>query len=450
MSSGDQDTIKFALDFYKRHVPQAFVWQHFLGHGLWGTYPRDVQDRAHAAVASGAATAPGPGGAQLHLHALRERGGGEERVLRCALQTTFLCPDSDGWAATSRAGVDPTEAWVLLGSGVLALAAPDAHALQLLCDEAVVDPSLWSPPCKSVDCRGSAAGDRAKAYERASRAFFESLFSAPADLVPDLAGVRATPSSEPERQGRGARGGAAESRFTDGLASPSDTTGVSRFYPADYESPIGTLDFCCALPDNPLGLGYPMPVIAQMCVDAVSKMFELGRRGEPLSPVHVLPIYVYTCELAESDDQIYGAMNRAMRESDAEALAFWRPLIWLLDRALQVRPLARRLTSIRQTFALHLAASGRGGGGSRGPIPKGGGGAGLQERGNDTSGSIGRSGRQNAATRRNMRRDERVTVQGPVKEQQRDGLSHGGGGTPPSTDPKVVARNNALCRRLLF
>ena len=53
---------------------------------------------------------------------------------------------------------------------------------------------------------------------------------------------------------------------------------------------------------------------------------------------------------------------------------------------------------------------------------------GLRERGNDTSKSTGRSGRQNAATRRNMRREERVTVQGPVKEQQPDGMSHRGGG----------------------
>ena len=51
---------------------------------------------------------------------------------------------------------------------------------------------------------------------------------------------------------------------------------------------------------------------------------------------------------------------------------------------------------------------------------------GLRERGNDTSRSTGRSGRQNAATRRNMRREERVTVQGPVKKQQPDGMSHGG------------------------
>ena len=63
---------------------------------------------------------------------------------------------------------------------------------------------------------------------------------------------------------------------------------------------------------------------------------------------------------------------------------------------------------------------------------------GLRERGNDTSKSTGRSGRQKAATRHNMRREERVTVQGPAKEQQPDGMSHRGtawhhrrGGSPP-------------------
>ena len=63
-------------------------------------------------------------------------------------------------------------------------------------------------------------------------------------------------------------------------------------------------------------------------------------------------------------------------------------------------------------------------GGGEGSTPT----TGLRERGNDTSGS---TGRQNAATRRNMRREERVTVQGPVKEQQPDGMSHGRGGAGP-------------------
>ena len=60
------------------------------------------------------------------------------------------------------------------------------------------------------------------------------------------------------------------------------------------------------------------------------------------------------------------------------------------------------------------------------PPPLVGAGPGLRERGNNTSKSTGRSGRQNAATRRNMRREERVTVQGPVKKQQPDGMSHRG------------------------
>ena len=49
-------------------------------------------------------------------------------------------------------------------------------------------------------------------------------------------------------------------------------------------------------------------------------------------------------------------------------------------------------------------------------------------RGNDANRNTGRSGRQNAATQRNMRREERVTVQGPVMQQQPDGMAHGGGG----------------------
>ena len=63
---------------------------------------------------------------------------------------------------------------------------------------------------------------------------------------------------------------------------------------------------------------------------------------------------------------------------------------------------------------------------------------GLRERGNDTSKSTGRSGRQKAATRRNMRREERVTVQGPVKEQQLDGMSHRGLGAQL---PRIIHRS---------
>ena len=52
---------------------------------------------------------------------------------------------------------------------------------------------------------------------------------------------------------------------------------------------------------------------------------------------------------------------------------------------------------------------------------------GLRERGNDTGRSTGRSGRQNAATRRNMRREDRLSrAQGNAT--RRNVTQEGGGG----------------------
>ena len=59
--------------------------------------------------------------------------------------------------------------------------------------------------------------------------------------------------------------------------------------------------------------------------------------------------------------------------------------------------------------------------------------------------STGRSGRQKAATRRNMRREERVTVQGPVKEQQSDGMSHRGANFVEGNCQGKIMREDLLC-----
>ena len=70
---------------------------------------------------------------------------------------------------------------------------------------------------------------------------------------------------------------------------------------------------------------------------------------------------------------------------------------------------------------------------------------GLRERGNDTSRSTGHSGRQKAATRRNMRREERVTVQGPVTKQQPDGMSHRGLGKAPPPPGTFIVFPTPMC-----
>ena len=51
---------------------------------------------------------------------------------------------------------------------------------------------------------------------------------------------------------------------------------------------------------------------------------------------------------------------------------------------------------------------------------------------------LGTGGTCEAATRRNVRREERVTIQGPVKEQQPDGMSHRGGGGAISPGERSV------------
>ena len=90
---------------------------------------------------------------------------------------------------------------------------------------------------------------------------------------------------------------------------------------------------------------------------------------------------------------------------------------------LSLAPLAP--STLYQDFSLALSAPlttqhhrGGGGGGYPGTPTTG-----LRERGNNTSRNTGRSGRQNTLTRCSMRREERVTVQGPVQKQQHDGMS---------------------------
>ena len=100
----------------------------------------------------------------------------------------------------------------------------------------------------------------------------------------------------------------------------------------------GTLAFCLGLSDNPCNLVFKLSALTAMCADAVMKVHELGRQRVALSPRDVAPVFVYTYELQEEGDQIYAAMNAAMRRYDKALVAFWRPLLWQLHKALQRLP----------------------------------------------------------------------------------------------------------------
>ena len=73
------------------------------------------------------------------------------------------------------------------------------------------------------------------------------------------------------------------------------------------------------------------------------QVHELRRQRHRLDPNHVAAIFVYTYQLPAGPEgpdtaQIYSAMNTALRTGDHKAIAFWRPLIWSVDVALQALP----------------------------------------------------------------------------------------------------------------
>ena len=328
VASGDEATIRYALTAYRGRHPQALLWEHSVGDGLWVAYPGAVQRQISEALAAARATVSvaksGGVEATVDLRAGIEDTLGTKLPIRCRLRTMFLRWTCGEWAVTD-ALLDEAETWCLCAAGALCRAAPDDRTLQLLADQGAVDPALWAPPAAAAGQCGGLQGPRALWYERVLEAFLEPLFQAPVPARGRALGCIARARPPPPR--------AQENRFADGLSSPSEAGAEeSAFYSRLYRPEVGTLDFCAALPDNACGLVFAREVVVEMCVAGVMKMRELGRQGEPLGPQHVLALYVYTAELPDAEDQIYAAMNKAMRDGDQPALQFWRPLIWRLDQ----------------------------------------------------------------------------------------------------------------------
>eukprot|EP00667_Euglena_gracilis_P013877 EG_transcript_14330 len=72
--------------------------------------------------------------------------------------------------------------------------------------------------------------------------------------------------------------------------------------------------------------------------------FSQPEAGPPSGVFKKSAVYVYTYELAyergegEGGDQLYQAMNRAMRLPDTAGIAYFRPLIWAIAQALAALP----------------------------------------------------------------------------------------------------------------
>ena len=312
VSSNDLETVQCAVRAYRQRCPQCLVWQYALPHGLWDTFPNGAQQQICEALAKGldrVALESPEGQSELDLVAQIEEEGKEQRALRSHFQTVFWYRGDDGWALTSSVSAVPDwdQALVLLASGDVACAADrDAEMLQLLADERVVDVSLWNPLPKAPG-RLRWALEAPEAQQRFEAVLDAVLGAACGALAGGAGRERAAPSESLESKSKGPNGArgrvrrsgravAGESRFTDGLAAPSQGVQCS-FYDQGYRSETGTLAFCLQLPRNPLGLVFELGPVETMCREAVLKACELRRQRVTLSTPHVIAIFVYTYEL---------------------------------------------------------------------------------------------------------------------------------------------------------
>ena len=365
VASGQSPMVCYALGAYEARYPQCLLWQHHVGHGLWWAYPPHVQTQIAKALAKGQrgiTIRDGPTTAWLDFEALVQQMASATQGIRCRLQTVLQYRSGEEWFATSSAAAVMAweEAFVLVASGALAASAPNRHTLVMLYERGAVDAALWGPACAGGEQR------RTLGVGGTQREWFvdvmDMLFAAESELnVADHSPFCSTARREGDLWDAETRSGARDSlfldrglggryaprghgdrgegsRFSDGLTAPTSRSAQSTFYATGYSTDMGTLQFCFALNDNALGLVFDQSSLVQMSADCVMKVHELGRQWVRLSPVHIVPIYVYTYELSGEGEQIYGAMNRAMRTNDEAGIAFWRPLIWQVDRALLMLP----------------------------------------------------------------------------------------------------------------
>eukprot|EP00667_Euglena_gracilis_P000049 EG_transcript_49 len=348
--SGDQATIDHVKRLYQLQDPGCLLWKWHTGHGLWHTFSPAAQGAIHKAVAEGANSctlelgrfAADP--ATLNFEAMQLTTHKGQEALRSCMRTVFQYPDSltDKWVPTSDAKtiLNWQQAVVVFTPGHVSFAAPNLDTLSYLCADGIVDYSLWQPPSK--------IGSRRPQVQSASfETMFKDVFRHEVTAVMGLASTVVIPRSgggggfaeDGKGRGRGADTGIGN-RLTDGLEAPQSNQGVV-FYPPGYSSDLGCLPYCSQLPDNSAGYLFELEPIIEMAADTLMKVHEMQRQLSRISPRHVVAVFVYTYELTypqEGFDQIYAAMNKAMRLRQADKIEFWRPLIWEIDMALLAFP----------------------------------------------------------------------------------------------------------------
>eukprot|EP00667_Euglena_gracilis_P000530 EG_transcript_529 len=338
ITSGNQATIQFVLHLYHRQDHSCLKWQYRTQEGLWETYPPAEQRDLAAAAALGLpevnlGTEEDP--RTLRFEDRHEVCGAQRRPVRSTMRAIVQFTRK---GLTVSSNVDSVWEWdgscIVFAPSHAAAAAPDEETLAFLVEEGVVDHALWSPPCHV----GPAWQTLSEDYSPVLNHFMaEELRVALGDVS-----VQPTTLSNLFRSiyASARNMHRAENRLTDGLDVAPQSDAHLAFYVPTYTSTTWALPFCVSLPKHGQDFIFQEELLLQMALDALKKGHELQRQGSPHPLRHSLALFVYTYEMVttEPTDQIYSCMNRAMRLRDANQIAFWRPLIWEIDQALQALP----------------------------------------------------------------------------------------------------------------
>ena len=155
--SGHEAVIAHVVAAYKARQPQCLRWQYSIGHGLWNTYPLAVQVQIQQHLPSrGLLTVEvDVARCQLDLATLQHRVDGAAQQMRWQFQTFVQYRDREGPSvACTPSAVKAWERAAVVDVGAAAACAPDFPTAQQLYQEGVLDPALWTPPCKDEHCRG--------------------------------------------------------------------------------------------------------------------------------------------------------------------------------------------------------------------------------------------------------------------------------------------------------
>eukprot|EP00668_Euglena_longa_P007128 GGOE01008513.1.p1 GENE.GGOE01008513.1~~GGOE01008513.1.p1 ORF type:complete len:995 (-),score=278.11 GGOE01008513.1:11-2935(-) len=339
ISSGNLSTIEFVLHLYHKQDQGCLVWHHRTEQGLWQAYPPAEQADIHAANALGLSEATigsSEDGRTVNLDDKEEVCGGEKRSIKCTMRAIIQYTRK---GLTVSSNVDSVWEWegssIVFSPSHAAAAAQDERTLAFLVEEGVVDYGLWAPPCHVAGAWRVLSEDYTPVLNQVMAEELKSAlngndfqFRAISTLFrPHAANARSLNSR-------------AENRLTDGLNVAPQSDAHLAFYGPTYSNRTWSLPFCMSLPKNTQGFIFQEELILEMAVDTLKKGYELQRQLFPQSLRHSLALFIYTYELVtdEVTDQIYSSMNHAMRLRDPKLIAFWRPLIWEIDQALQALP----------------------------------------------------------------------------------------------------------------